>query len=361
MTGLKQPLLGVVSTGLIVAIALGLVSRFSFSTFTGWVSYFLLCVIPIQIVAAVTWGSEPAFVANRPQPAQGLVLTLTTLVVGAIVAAVCFVTIGGGISPPTPMLAMFCIVSVAVMFWMAIMWGGWPFTTIIRHPIAAGLTMLVACYVINDALFRIFFDYGFMRGAPVYVAAQDPHGLFPAWHALVFYLTCLLAMFLILNFDLWPLTNFPGVMRQPRLGAVWTIVVLILGGIVFYIGVGVMGMDPVAFMIRVPVPFIFGTIVVQNMLKGSLFAKYTQPLKGVLNVVAVIVIGQLLSRMYGLLAPTVTGNLSPGPPPYDFEIWLASALLSVTFPFLIFYAEFFRFWPLQKVRVKADTPGAQVR
>jgi hypothetical protein len=36
----------------------------------------------------------------------------------------------------------------------------------------------------------------------------------------------------------------------------------------------------------------------------------------------------------------------PGPPTYDFEIWLASALLSVTFPLLIFYAEFFQFWPL---------------
>ena len=35
-----------------------------------------------------------------------------------------------------------------------------------------------------------------------------------------------------------------------------------------------MGMDPVAFMVRVPVPFIFGTIVVQNMLKGSLFARH---------------------------------------------------------------------------------------
>ncbi len=69
--------------------------------------------------------------------------------------------------------------------------------------------------------------------------------------------------------------------------------------------------------------------------------------KGVLNVVAVIVIGESLSWMYGRLAPLVTGDVRPGPPTYDFEIWLASALLSVTFPLLIFYAEFFQFWPLQ--------------
>ena len=348
MSGLKQPLLGILATALVIAVALGKISFFSFALFTGWVSYFLLCVIPMQIVAAVLWGANPGFVAARPQPAKGLVLMATTLIVGVVVAAVTHATIGGGISPPTPMLAMCSIVSVVITFWGAIMWGGWPFTKVIKNPVAAGLALLVACYIVNYALFRMFFDYGFMQGAPVYVAAQDPHGLFPAWNALVFYLCCLAAMFLLVNFDLWPLTTMPGVMRQPVLGVAWTICAVVIGGIAFYIGVVAMGTDVVAFMVRVPVPFIFGTIVVLNMLQNSLFAKQTQPVKGALNVVAVIAIGSALSRIYGALAPTVTGVVRPGPPTYDFEIWLASALLSVTFPFLIFYAEFFKFWPLRK-------------
>jgi hypothetical protein len=355
---LKQPVVGILSTGLMVALALGFVSLFTFPVFTGWVAYFLLCLIPMQIVAAVTWRADPGFVSAQHQPAKGIVLTLTTLGVGVIVSALCFFTIGGRVSPPTPMLAMCSIVSVVITFWAAIMWGGWPFAGLVKHPIAAGLVMLVACYVVNYALFRVFFSYGFMQSAPVYVAAQDPQGLFPAWHALVFYLSCLSAMFLLVNFDLWPLTGFPGIMHQPALGAVWTIVVLVLGGAVFYAGVGVLGMDPVAFMVRVPVPFIFGTIVVQNMLKGSLFAGRAQPVKGLLNVVAVIVIGESLSWMYGRLAPLVTGDVRPGPPTYDFEIWLASALLSVTFPLLIFYAEFFQFWPLQGSGGPADRASA---
>jgi hypothetical protein len=244
------------------------------------------------------------------------------------------------------MLAQCSIVSVVVTFWAAIMWGGWPFTSTIKHPVAAGIVMLVACYLVNYGLFRVFFDYRFMQDAPVYVAAQDPKGLFPAWNALVFYLSCLAAMFLMINFELWPLTKSGAVMRQPVLGVVWTIAALALGGVAFFVGVVALKMDPVAFMVRVPVPFIFGTIVVQNMLKGSLFAKHTQPVKGLLNVVAVIVIGESLSWMYGALAPLVTGSVRPGPPTYDFEIWLASALLSVTFPLLIFSAEFFQFWPL---------------
>lgn len=339
---------GVIATLAMMALALGFVSLFTLPLFTGWVSYLLLCVIPMQIVAAVTWGANPGFVAGRSQPAKGVLLTLSTLAVGAVVAPVCFFTIGGHINPPTPMLAMCSIVSVVVTFWATIIWGGWPFTRLIRHPVAAGLVLLAACYVVNYALFRVFFNYSFMQGAPVYVAARDPQGLFPAWHSLVFYLSCLTGMFVLVNFDLWPLTTWPPVMRQPVLGLVWTIAALALGGATFYAGIGVLQMDPVVFMVRVPVPFIFGTIVVQNMLQGSLFARQTQPAKGVLNVAAVVAIGESLSWMYGRLAPMVTGHLRPGPPAYDFEIWLASALLSVTFPLLIFHAEFFQLWPLAK-------------
>ena len=58
--------------------------------------------------------------------------------------------------------------------------------------------------------------------------------------------------------------------------------------------------------------------------------------------------GGILAQAYRALAPIATGALHAGPPTYDLEIWLASALLSVTFPFLIFFAEFFKFWPLAK-------------
>ena len=80
-----------------------------------------------------------------------------------------------------------------------------------------------------------------------------------------------------------------------------------------------------------------------------------------MNAVTVIIVGQVLSRVYGALAPVVTGTLNPGPPPYDFEIWLASALLSVTFPFLIFFAEFFKYWPLSGARAPQAAPASAVR
>ena len=58
MATLKQPVLGIVATAVIVALSLGFVSLFTFPTFTGWVAYLLLCIIPMQIVGAVTWGAN---------------------------------------------------------------------------------------------------------------------------------------------------------------------------------------------------------------------------------------------------------------------------------------------------------------
>lgn len=346
---MRQPALGIVATVLAMALALAFISFFDFPVFAGWVSYLLLCLIPMQIVIGVTWGTnQPALAARQSQPAKGALLVLTTLIVGAVVASLNLRIAGGNVTPPSPMLMHVAIVSVVFTFWAAIIFGGWPFKALIKNEVAAGLAMLVSAYALNYLSFQIFFDYGFMQSAPVYVASLDPHGMFNALNALVFFVTFLVGLFTMANLDLWPLTKFPGVMRQPVLGIVWTLVALAIGGIAFWLGVGVMGMDAMAFLVTVPVPFIFGTIVVLNMLQNSLFGKLQQPVKGIANVIAVIVIGSALAQLFRALAPTVTGALTAGPPTYDLEIWIASALLGVTFPFLIFFAEFFRFWPLSK-------------
>ena len=103
-----------------------------------------------------------------------------------------------------------------------------------------------------------------------------------------------------------------------------------------------------AFLTGVTVPFIFGSIVVLNMLQNSLFARMTQPLKGVMNTIAAVAVGEILAQLYVSLMPMVSGPLAPGPPGYDREVWVANALLSVTFPFLIYHAVFFGFWPLSR-------------
>jgi hypothetical protein len=342
---LKQPILGIAAAILVMALSLAFISLFDFPVFGSWVAYLMISIIPAQIMIGVTWGTNrPEFAAKQRQPIRGLLQATLTIVAGAIVAPTYLAITGGNITPPGPVPSHAIIVSVIITFWATIIFGGWPFKTLFRNETVAGVALLVAAYVVNFLLFRLFFDYGFMKGAPVYVESLDPHGMFNALSALVFYVTSLSIMFLLLSFDLWPLTKFPALMRQPVLGLVWTAICIGLGGLVFWIGVNWMGADVMRFMVNVPIPFIFGSIIVLNMLQNSLTAGLAQPLKGVANALLVAVIGTALAQLYRLLAPV----LHSGPPSYDLEIWLASALLAVTFPFLIFFAEFFKFWPLAK-------------
>ena len=346
---MKQPAAGLVATLAIVAISLGFISLFSFSIFSGWVAYLIDCIIPMQILIGVTWGGKyPGFAASRPQPLKGLLLLLVNLAVGAVFAAVLWMTVGHGINPPTPILIFYMIAFVLTTFWLTIMWGGWPFLQVIKNPVAAGFALLVAAALIAYLIFRAFFDFSFMQGAPFYQAGVDPRGMFNAWSAIVCYVTFIAAMFFVIGFDLWPLHKFPAVMRQPVLGMVWSLLAALLAWVVFYVGTVVAHIDVVVFMVTVPIPFIFGTIIVLNMMQASLFPGFKPPLKGVMNVVLIAIVGTVLARLYGALMPAVTGALKSGPPAYDFEIWLASALLSVTFPFLVFHAEIFKLWPLRK-------------
>ncbi len=342
---MTQPALGLLSSTLVMVLALGFISLFDFGTFAGWVSFVMLGLIPMQVAAVVLWGANPGFASGLKQPVKGVVLVLVTVVATAVLSPIVFMTVGEGVSPPGPIPSHFAVIVVPTTFWLTIMMGGWPFNRMTSNALVSGVATVIASYVITYIVFLIFFNYGFMQGAPVYLESA-PQGMFNAVSALVFYVTALAVMFLVLCFDLWPLTLIPGVMKQPVLGFVWTIIALAGAAIAISIGVNSGGADPMAFLTEVTAPFIFGSIIVLNMLQNSLFARMTQPLKGVMNTIAAAVIGLALARLYVSLLPMVTGALPSGPPGYEQEIWVANALLSVTFPFLIYHAVFFGYWPL---------------
>jgi hypothetical protein len=354
----KQPALGITGTILVIIVSLGFISIFPLISFTTWIAFATTSLIPMLIVISVSWKAKhPQFAARHSQPAKGGLFVLLVLAAGIAVAPAHFFTVGGSISPPTPMLSMCIITTVIIAFWMAIIWGGWPFFTLVKKPVVAGLLMLAASYVLNYLLFRLLFNYEFMRDTPAYVPTLDPHGLFNAWNVVVAYVTTISAMFLMLNFELWPLTKRPSLMRQPLLGLVWTATVLGIGGLALSVGEGLFRLDAPVFMVRVPIPFIFGTIIVMNMLRNTLYARFSQPLKGLVNSATAAIIGVVLARIFGELAPLISGRqVESGHPAYVFEVWLASALLAVTFPFLIIFADLFQFWPLRRASEKSKGP-----
>ncbi len=345
----KQPIAGILATIVIIALSLGFISLFSFEWFTGWVAYSLMCAIPISIMIGVIWGrSSPEFIAKSAQPVKGLYLIGITFLGGLVAGGIMFYTIGGGLQPLAPMLVHFTITVIGTMFWLTIIMGGWPIIPRIKQPVIAGLAIVILAFLISLALFHLFYNYGFLIGTPVYVADLDPHGLFNGWNATVFYVSFIAIMFVILHFDLWPLVKFPALMKQPVLGIAFTLLALCLTAVLYYVGVILFKINVVSFMVLLPIPFVFGSVIILNMLQDSLFPDVKQPVKGLLKVSLALVTGIILAQIFIALSTLVTKELSIGPPTFEREIWLSSALLSVTFPFLIFLADYFQFGGLLK-------------
>lgn len=347
---MKQPALGIAATALVIALSLGYIALWEFGTFIGWVSFFALSFIPFEVMAGVLWNGTPPFVAGLRQPARGIALILVTVLVGAVVSQTVYRTLGASQGEPGPMLAFFSICVIVTTFFWTIAFGGWPFTALIRNQVAAGLATWAGCYGLGTAIYWIACNFEYLQGAPVYVPSADPHGLFAAWDVVVYYMSALTILFSWLCFDLWPLTSRPTLMKQPALGLVVTGTSLALGYAIFAAGVGVLGVQNVEFLLRVPIAVIFGAILVLNMCQNSL-AAIGQPARGVINLAVAAVAGSALLAVYQWLEPAVSGALPPGPEPFQreqFQVWTANALLSVTFPFLVFYAAYLNFWPLAR-------------
>jgi hypothetical protein len=123
---------------------------------------------------------------------------------------------------------------------------------------------------------------------------------------------------------------------------------VVIGAVVTYLGLHVAGMAAPTYLTTVPVPFLFGSILVLITLEGSLYSRLTQPVRGAASAATAAVVGLVLARLYTSLSGALSGDVPPGAPGFEGEIWLASALLAVTFPFLAFHADFFDKWPLRR-------------
>ena len=105
------------------------------------------------------WRTEhPRFAASHAQPLKGILTTLVAMVGGAAVCLLYFVTVGGGIRPPAPMLIEFAIAGVVITFLVCIVWGGWPANALVKGPVAAGVLQLVGGFLLNFLLFPGYFS-----------------------------------------------------------------------------------------------------------------------------------------------------------------------------------------------------------
>lgn len=347
-TGLRQPWLGLLALAGVLAVSFAVMAAFPPDVFNTWVAFLAMTIIPTQIVCGLVWHVEhPAPIARLPQPAKGLAYLLLCMAVGAVAAFAAFHVVGGGIAPPTPPLIMYVILSIVVTFWFVVVWGAWPISALPVAPTVSGLLAVAFCYLAAYGLFELLFDFSFLKAAPFYSAAIDPHGLFVAWRPLVFGVTTVAVITFAAMCDFWPVTlvRKPG---GPVFSLLASIYVLILAAGVFHVGTVVLGMDIVRYLVAVPVPFIFGFFIVLSLLQKFPFAGLAQPLGGLLSSALAAAAGVAMYRLYLFAAPLLTGQtLASGAPAYQLELWLASAMLAVTFPLIVCLADFLGFWPLQ--------------
>lgn len=357
--GIKQPWLGLAATTLAVCISLAICAYFEPATLGGWVALLIMCGIPTQMTIGMVWQNQyPPFLGKLTQPAKGLAILAIMAVAGVAVTMATMRVVGGGTPEPTPFVIMYTIQTVVFSIWTIIVFQCWPAKVLFKHPAAMGLANLALTYLVAWVVFRLSFDFGGMAGAPFYNAAIDPHGAFPAWNALAFTVTSAVTVMLLVGFDFWPLTvlaaRLPWLGKQPIFGLATGALVLAISALSWQVFVVWLGLDVVAYLVRVPVSVGFGVFIMLIMFQTAPFQSLRQPAKGVAVFSLVVVLAIVMRRLYEMAALGLVGPMASGAPGYDLELWLATAMLSVTFPILVAYGDGFGFWPLSIVKAKSQ-------
>ncbi|MGV6476845.1 hypothetical protein [Azotobacter vinelandii] len=344
-----QPVLGMLALATSMAVSLGIIALLDVDFFATWTTFFVVACVPAQIVISMVWELDyPAFARNLKQPFKGLFFTALMLLVAAVVATAIYLAQPVPAGPPTPFVLMYAIFCVLVAFWLVIVWGCWPLSALAGHPLALGLGILAVAYGGGFGLFRLLFDFAALGGAPFYSAAMDPGGAFPAFHALAFSVTTVSLLFFCVLFDFWPISAFPALRVQPAQGLAATVYILGLSALAYWLGIGLLEMEPVPFMVHVSIGCLFGALVPLILFEGKLFAGLRQPLKGLGQCTVAVIAAVLLPALYRAVAPLVSGPLVSGAPGYQYEFWMASALLAMTFPVMVVVGKFLDFWPWRR-------------
>jgi hypothetical protein len=353
--GLKQPALGIVGFFVVLFIAFGLIHWFKPETFIPWAGELAMCLIPCSIIMGMEWQANyPAPAATLAEHFKGAYLLFFNMLVGALVAGWSIKTVGAFVTPPTPPLIFFTIMTVIMTFWCVVVWGCWPAAGIKgNHPAFVGFGTLIVSYVVAYILWKTMFNFDFMKGAPFYAAVAPPSGAFNAFYSLGFFLTALAVILAWVELDFWPLSSIPPKVpafgKQPIWGIVVSIVVILISLLIQWIFVDNMGMDIFVYTLKVPICIIFGEFIMLLLMQTWPVQTVKQPGKGIILIVLNIILAVVMYYLYRWFMFISVGPLpSGGATGYIQELWIATALLGFTFPVIASFTGFFNFWPLSE-------------
>lgn len=348
--GMTQPALGLLGVVVTIGLSLAISTAFAPDTFGTWVAFIVMCTTPAQIIIGLVWhNSYPGILARLGQPARGLAILAMLAATSCVVAPAVLFLVGGGFGPPTPFVNIYVILTIVATFWLVAVFQCWPAAAVSAHPAVVGVGTLVLAYVVAWGVFRAGFDFGGMAGAPFYDAALDPQGAFPAWQILSYVITTVAVIMALVLLDFWPLSRlvdaFPAWGRQPLFGLLVGTTVVLIAGLLWYVGVRVAAMDMVDYMVRVPVSLLFGDFILLTLFQAAASRRLPQPAKGAALIAGSAALAILTHGLYRFTALAAFGALPAGAPAYGLELWIATAMLSITFPIIVAYGEGFACWP----------------
>lgn len=345
-----QPMLGVL--GLLVSVGLSLLVSVAFDPgiFGSWVAFLIMSVIPAQVIMGLVWQNNyPPALRRLSQPVKGLSILMVLVLVGCVTAPLMLKMVGGSVTPPLPFLVIYTILSIVVTFWMVAVFQCWPCSALSKHPAVIGVGTMLLAYALAWVIFRMGFEFSVMEKAPFYLSALDPHGAYPVWSILSYMVSSVAIVMALVLLDFWPFSAMaaknPSLAQQPVFGLIAGLFILVAAGLMWTAGVDWAGLDRVVYMVRVPISLIFGDFILLILFQTAPFQKLAQPAKGLALIGCSAVLAILTYALYRAVVLSLVGDLPSGAPGYALELWIATAMLSVTFPVIVAYGEGFGFWP----------------
>ncbi|MEG3126159.1 hypothetical protein [Sphingomonas sp. GB1N7] len=348
--GIAQPWLGLIGIVVTLAGSIAVVVSLTPAMMGTWITLCVSCIVPLQFLVAVMWKHEhPGRIARLAQPWRGLAYLGMFVAFAAIVSGIVLALLGGWIMPPTPFPNTYVIYVVQITMCLIVAFQEWPMSLTRFGPVGRGVGTLAISYGVTALLFFTLFNFSDSKAAPFYHAALDPSGMFVSWIPMTFTMTTVGVLLTLLYFDFLPLSliaaRVPALGKQPTFGLVTIVFSMAVGGAIWWVGTVAIGMDRIMFLARIDVAYVFGILMIINIFQLAPFVTLPQPWRGVVLTLATCAIASIVYPMYTWIAQVAFGGLPSGAPGYQLELWMASALLAITFPMIALYSGTFGFWP----------------
>ena len=332
----------------IIFLSLLVIVGMSHDFFNNWAGFLSISGIPALIIISNVWEGKAPFLSDKkPRILHISVLALIGFLVGYVVSKYAVFMFGNNATPPTVVAMMFVIFTVVMTIWVLLVFQGWPFTQNISHPVALVAALLFLIYLLATVLYFILFDFSGFGGLSADTYDRLPTGIFEPWFIIVTMITTLAVIFAFTLFEQMPLKIFTDRLAQPFSGLLTLGVVLIISWAIMQI-VFTLKIDYVDFMVRGPISFLFGLFIVQDTTGNTLFLNKSKSFRGVILTSICLILGLSLYQAFEVFQGWWTVDLIAGSPIYQKELWLANAMLSVTFPMIIVIMSFFKGWPIIK-------------